>query len=255
MHNRMIRGGILTSDRVDQIAGDAAREVFYRRLLNVVDDFGCFSADPRLLRTALYPLRPDSVTEAEIECHLAACAKAGLLVVYEVRGKRYLQVRNFRQRLQRMTNRYPPPPNMSEGDSNFQPREDEDEDEVEVEVEVEEEEEKQHTCAPSGACVGESPKRSPTPAPARNAKAQQEAWFDHFWAAYWRHEACDVASAAFETMVPDQKTFDVVMKAVAEQSAAMLEKEERYRPHAANWLNGRRWLDTPTPLRSALDYV
>ena len=38
MHNRMIRGGILTSDRVDQIAGDPECEVFYRRLLNVTDD-------------------------------------------------------------------------------------------------------------------------------------------------------------------------------------------------------------------------
>lgn len=79
MHSRIVRGGILTSDRVEQIASDPACEVFYRRLLNAVDDFGCFPADPRILRTALYPLRPDSITEDDIGRHVGSCAKAGLL--------------------------------------------------------------------------------------------------------------------------------------------------------------------------------
>jgi hypothetical protein len=39
---RILREGILTSERVDTLS--PAAEVFYRRLMSVVDDFGRFSA-------------------------------------------------------------------------------------------------------------------------------------------------------------------------------------------------------------------
>ena len=40
MPNRIIREGILSSDRVDQL--DPPAEVFYRRLMSKVDDHGLF---------------------------------------------------------------------------------------------------------------------------------------------------------------------------------------------------------------------
>lgn len=82
MPNRIIRAGINSSERVNQL--DAAEEVFYRRLLNAVDDHGLFDARPAMLRATLFPLRLDRVREADISRWTAACQKAGLIVLYAV---------------------------------------------------------------------------------------------------------------------------------------------------------------------------
>jgi hypothetical protein len=71
--NRIVRPGILSSDRVNALSPDA--EVFYRRLMSVADDYGRFVADWRVLRSELYPLLADRVTQEQIESRLAECAK------------------------------------------------------------------------------------------------------------------------------------------------------------------------------------
>lgn len=88
MPTRLIREGIISSERVDLL--DAAAEVFYRRLLNKVDDHGLYDGRPSILRANLYPLRIDRVREADISRSLAACQGAGLIVLYENGGKPYL---------------------------------------------------------------------------------------------------------------------------------------------------------------------
>jgi hypothetical protein len=94
MPSRLIREGILTSERVDVL--DNPAEVFYRRLLSKVDDHGYFDARPSILRSSLYPLRVDRVREADISRWIAACEKAGLIALYEHAGKPYLQVLDTR---------------------------------------------------------------------------------------------------------------------------------------------------------------
>jgi hypothetical protein len=91
---RLIREGILTSERVDLL--DAPAEVFYRRLMSKVDDHGLFDARPSILRSSLYPLRVDRVREADISRWIAACEKAGLIALYEHAGKPYLQMLDTR---------------------------------------------------------------------------------------------------------------------------------------------------------------
>lgn len=94
MPSRLIREGILTSDRVEQL--DFAAEVFYRRLMSKVDDHGLYDARPSVLRTSLYPLRVDRVREADCSRWIAACEKAGLIALYEHGGKPYLQMLDTR---------------------------------------------------------------------------------------------------------------------------------------------------------------
>lgn len=89
MPSRIIREGILSSDRVDKL--DAAAEVFYRRLLSKVDDYGRFDGRPGVLRAGLYPLRIDRVREADITRWMAACQKAGLVVLYTHDDKPYVE--------------------------------------------------------------------------------------------------------------------------------------------------------------------
>jgi len=94
MPTRLLREDILTSERVDQL--DAPAEVFYRRLMSKVDDYGLYDARPAILRSQLYALRLDRVREADIARWIAACEKAGLIALYEVTAKPYLQMLDTR---------------------------------------------------------------------------------------------------------------------------------------------------------------
>lgn len=109
MPNRILREGILSSERVDALASWAS-ETFYRRLHSVVDDFGRYYANPSLLRAACYPLKLDKVSNADVDKWLADCAGAGLVSTYEVDGKRYLQLLDFRQQVRATASKYPEPP-------------------------------------------------------------------------------------------------------------------------------------------------
>lgn len=108
MPNRILREGILTSERVNNL-GPAA-ELFYRRLMSVVDDYGRFDARPTLLRVSCYPLKIDSIREADISRSLAEAQSAGLIALYEVDGKPYLQMLDFRQQTRAKHSKYPHPP-------------------------------------------------------------------------------------------------------------------------------------------------
>jgi hypothetical protein len=94
MPNRIIREGILTSDRVEQL--DPPAEVFYRRLMSKVDDHGLYDARPSILRASLYPLRIDRVREADCSRWIAACEKAGLIALYQHDGRPYVQMLDTR---------------------------------------------------------------------------------------------------------------------------------------------------------------
>ena len=95
MPNRIIRDAILTSEAVASL--DWAAEVFYRRLHSIVDDYGRHEAGQQLLRAKCYPLQTDSVRVADIARWMAACQKSGLILVYGVIGKQYLEVCKFGQ--------------------------------------------------------------------------------------------------------------------------------------------------------------
>jgi hypothetical protein len=105
MPNRIVRDGILTSEKVEQL--DDIAGYFYTRLLLTVDDFGRYFANPKLLIAAVYPLRCTSVTVEQIQNRLNQCAKAGLIRIYEIDNKTYLEVINFKQRTRAKKSKFP----------------------------------------------------------------------------------------------------------------------------------------------------
>ena len=132
MPNRIIREGILTSTKVCSLG--FPEEVFYRRLMSIVDDHGRYEATPQLLRAKLYPLQVDTVRVADITRWMAACQKAGLIALYAYPsvaasprwisadetaglsvcdGKPYLVLENFGQQV-RAKSKCPPPPGSEE---------------------------------------------------------------------------------------------------------------------------------------------
>jgi hypothetical protein len=110
MPSRIIREDILTSSRIDEL--DPPAEVFYRRLLSKCDDHGLYDARPAILRASLFPLRIDRVREADCSRWMAACQKAGLIVLYSHDGRPYLQVLNTRWAA-RSEPKYPLPPSVN----------------------------------------------------------------------------------------------------------------------------------------------
>ena len=113
MPSRILREGILTSERVDMLTPQG--ELFYRRLMSVVDDFGRFDGRPQMLRVSCFPLRVDRVREADISRWLDELQTAGLIALYAVNGKPYLEMHDFRQQVRAKESRYPSKPEVQSG--------------------------------------------------------------------------------------------------------------------------------------------
>lgn len=107
MPNRILREGIITSERIDML--DPEEEVFYRRLMSLVDDFGRYTANATLLVSAAYPLRIRRVADEDIVRWLGACQRANLVRVYSVDSKQFLELIDFKQQVRSKESKYPSP--------------------------------------------------------------------------------------------------------------------------------------------------
>lgn len=72
----------------------ASQERTFFRLLTHCDDAGRAQLNPRLLKAAIYPLI-DEMTPDKVMKEIRALAAAGLLILYQVDGRDYLQVRSW----------------------------------------------------------------------------------------------------------------------------------------------------------------
>jgi hypothetical protein len=105
MPNRVVRADILESDKVNKLSW--AGEVFYRRLMSILDDYGFGDGRIAILRSKLYPLRLDKVSESDITKWLAECESAGLVRLYQVSDRPYLEMFNFGQTLRQKKAKFP----------------------------------------------------------------------------------------------------------------------------------------------------
>lgn len=108
MPNRIIREGLLESEAVNSLSSNA--EVFFFHLMLKADDFGRYTANPILLKCNLFPLKVDSIREADISRWTAECEKAGLIALYEAEGKKFLFIKKFHQRTRIGKSKFPAPP-------------------------------------------------------------------------------------------------------------------------------------------------
>lgn len=105
MANRILRDWT-DSETVDKLSPNA--EVLFTRLFMKADDYGSFHANPKLVKSILFPLK-DNIREADITRWMNEIQKAGLIFFYEVADKKFLRVKNFGQRLRNMRNLFPVP--------------------------------------------------------------------------------------------------------------------------------------------------
>lgn len=209
MPTRLLREGILTSDRVDTL--DPPAEVFYRRLMSKVDDHGLYDARPSILRSMLYPLRVDRVREADISRWMAACQKAGLIALYQHDGKPYLQMLRTGWQA-RSEAKFPLPAE----NTCLQPQTPVAVFGVGVVVE---------DVVPAGPDL-----------------------FDEFWQEYPKKKAKDEARKAFVKRKPDRELLVRMLAAIREQVKTPDWQKDggQFIPHPATWLNDGRWQDEAT---------
>ena len=89
MPTRYLKPGIRDSELIDGLSPMA--EVLFYRLLVTVDDFGRFDARPAMIKSQCFPIK-EKITPKHCEESLKELCESGLVAVYLVNGKPYLQV-------------------------------------------------------------------------------------------------------------------------------------------------------------------
>ncbi len=107
MPNRYVRESAIESEAVNCLSWQG--EVFYRRLINRVDDFGRFTGHLDLLRASIFPLQLHKVSSADVERLLGECQAAGLVFRYAVSGKAFIVLNNW-EKGRAKHSEYPEPP-------------------------------------------------------------------------------------------------------------------------------------------------
>lgn len=105
MANRVLRDWT-GSEKMHKLSAEGER--FFARLIMKADDFGCYPANATLLKSHLFPLNED-LKSVEVDRWMMECHALELIILYEVAGKRYLQIVDFRQRLRQANSKYPLP--------------------------------------------------------------------------------------------------------------------------------------------------
>lgn len=204
MPDRIVRAGILTSDAVNELSW--AEECFYRRLMSVADDYGRYDARPSILRASLYPLKLDRVSERDIATWLGACQKVGLVTVYTVDGKDFIEITKFDQRLRAKNSKYPHPPSSDS------------------------------TCQQMSSNATEVNTEE---------KLYTLTSFAEFWLAYPRKKSKGQAEKSWKKLDPDECLRLEIMQGLerAKRSEQWKNDGGKYIPYPATWLNARGWED------------
>ena len=222
MPNRIIKESICTSDNLDQLS--AFQETMFYRLLVNCDDYGRMDARPKILAAKLFPLK--DIRTSQIEEGLRALTSAELVIIYEVDGKPFLQMKTWErhQQIRAKKSKYPSPESgivESEGTCNQMISDD--------------------SKCPRNPIQSES-ESNPNP---KDVRAAGKESFDTFWTAYPRHTNKKAAQQAFQKINPDADLLNIMLQSVAawKLSQQWTKDGGQYIPHAATWLNGRRWED------------
>lgn len=104
MPNRLIREGFLDSEAIHALS-DAA-ECFFHRLMLTADDAGRMDGRVEILRARLFPL-DISRRASDVEKTLSECVAQGLVIPYERKGQRFLQLAKWQRCSPCVTSKYP----------------------------------------------------------------------------------------------------------------------------------------------------
>ena len=221
MPNRILKESICTSENVEQLS--AFEETFFYRLIVNCDDYGRMDARAKILKARLYPLK--HINERQIENALKAVQDAGLVIIYAVDNKPYLQIKTWEkhQQVRAKKSKYPP---MDDSIC-------------------------RQMISVDNKCPRNPIQSESNPNPNTNTKtnmianANMSVLFERFWTAYPRKEAKQAAKKAFDKINPGEELLNTMLAAIArwKVTTQWTEKGGQFIPHPATWLNQRRWED------------
>ena len=226
MSNRILKEGICTSDQINEMSW--FEEVLFYRLIVNCDDYGRFDGRVPVIKNRLFPLK-ENLTAKQVKDGINKLASVGLVVLYECDGKPFLHLPtwNDHQSVRANRSRYPAP-----------------EDGVVTYENICKQTNADESICPRNPIQSESESESnPNPNPSTRKRDED---FDIFWNAYPRKEGKQKAKTAFGKVTEPVETLLEAIEA-QKKSAQWTKDGGQFIPHAATWLNGKRWLDQMTP--------
>ena len=222
MPNRILKESICTSENIDSLS--AFQETVFYRLIVTCDDYGRMDARPKLLSSKLFPLK--DIRAAQIEDALRALTSAELVILYEVDGKPFLQMKTWdrHQQVRAKKSRYPSPDDgIKQEENNCNQLVSDD------------------SKCPRNPIQSESLSESESNPNAR----MREIPFEEFWNVYPKRSAKQDAIKAWKKLKVDETLFQTIVAAIERQKKSSQWQEDggKYIPHPATWLNGHRWED------------
>ena len=224
MPNRILKESICTSDQLNELSW-FEEALFYRLIVNC-DDYGRFDGRIPVIKNRLFPLR-ENLTAKTVKDGINKLASTGLVVLYENDGKPYLYLPtwNDHQIVRAKKSKYPAP-----------------EDSICTTVDI-----CNQMHADDSKCLRNpiQSESNPNTNPNTNTRKREDD-FETFWNAYPRKEGKQKARAAFAKVT---EPVEILLDAIEDhKKSAQWEKDGgQFIPHAATWLNGKRWLDQMVP--------
>ena len=107
MPNRILKESICTSESIDRLSW--LEEVTFYRLIVNCDDYGRMDARPPILRARLFPLK--TLTDKQVQGAIESLRSAGMIDLYKVDGRSYLQIRKWamHQQIRSKKSKFPAP--------------------------------------------------------------------------------------------------------------------------------------------------
>lgn len=224
MPQRFLRPGITTSDRWNAVSFPA--QSLFIRLLTLVDDWGRYDGRVPILHGQCFALRPELKAQqtAGFRCELQ---EAGLIEVYTVDGKDFVQITKWQERARGEHSKYPEKaaediPQDSAADGG-----------------------EAHALEASLATTPSPlhPRQSPSPS------ADALSGFEEFWQTYPRKAGKGDAEKAWVKLKLAPKVPGILTAIrTAKASFDWTKEAGQFIPHPATWLNRKGWEDQLTPL-------
>ena len=243
MPNRIMNDSMCRSESLARLSWFT--QCVFSRLIVLADDFGRYDARPAIIKGYGFPLHRD-LSEDEIQTALKEIEEAGMLQLYEVGGKRFLQLTSWHkfQRLRNSKEKYPAPPGekaLSNDNVAATRRNSPQLAATRGESPPESESESESTPNPIQSNPNKNPNPNSNPNP-KGAEEEVEEEFKRFWKAYPIHRGRSRALNEFKTVsVP----VDTLLAALERQKQTInWQKDDgRWIPAPDKWLRDERWED------------
>lgn len=230
---RLLWSSISTSRKIRCVRGDkwfrVGCHLVYSWLIPWTDDDGRLRGEPLWILANILP--NEGLTVDEIGSMLFELGKVGLIQWYQVDGEQFIQIIDNEEHQKIRKDRYKSSiyPPFSESATKCQPNGNQ---------------------TPQIRNPLSTPSSSPTPSPThsrrrRRAADSQHPFFEDFWTHYPKKKARQDAIKSFNAINPGQELVQLMINKIMEEKKTedWMKDGGQYIPHAATWLNGRRWED------------